>query len=1093
MGFRQKVYAATAHLANEPAELFFSGPAGPYTNHIIEAQYCYPDIAQTPLTNIPYCLTHCDSLDTYAGVTDLQGRLSHQVKLPGNYKLAFIPTRDRLAERELDKLHQALSQALNDIILNEQQAVRNRSYKPEAGIEVCLQQNYLGTYLKHQQLVLQEHTGASCFQDYQQKIGDLFDHMDMGPGNIWPDFALETLDSLEEKLFNQQNAQRFFATNAQCLNRLNLMLRDDHLLTLLKRFPQRYWEIIETADPGYPFAPLGLDLILYIISRALDQHSDIQQPDIPVIAAQSRQLVRAAVDVTANAIDLLQRIKPRKAVTLVVNQRQQCFANPLTTPQLAINHCASSWDIGCLENGAAAPESYIPLDSQRSLHVVSGDLLLNKTDFEIQGFLPISWSRHYCSGNKTDNGLGIGWSFSFSEALWKEGEMFFYRNSQGRIISMPIPAMGEFTANQVEKIFLHHEDSQHYVIKQSGLADRVFIYHKGFKLCSIRDHYNNQWSCRYRQGKLTEVVSSWGTQLQFIRQQGRIIRVDLVNTDRVRINLVRYEYQNSFLGNVIPMNGCQENYGYQHGILISDTSTAAADYQYHWRRQRCIKVSSRHGDQYVELNWNTQHRETTVLGKEGSQQRFFYNPEGIVTKKRSANGNETRFSYDNARQLSRVTTHMGHQFHYYYDPWGNLTTYNDPMGGGFSVTYNDRQLVTAFCDAQGHCWEVDYNEQDLISAVKTPYGATLQYQYNKQGLPVCQTNDADQTVHFTWNHAGQLTSITTQHNDNKSTSSRYYERDSQQRITAIMEQDDWLKIIYHHHRIRELCGSEIRSLAVVRNQAGLPVRIQREDGHQFSFDYDDQNQIIAYYVDNRPLIWLGYKNESLVNCPEFIADCNGGQYWLNYNKQRQLTHIVEAGGDEYQLKYSEEGYLCQTDYHSKSQSGTKSLSSKFYHDPMGKLLQKTDTKGDVYNYLYNGNGQLLAIYSNICSVELNYNECGELLGNRQEIIKAIESYFFPIEMKEKSLLNDVILLWIFYNTQQSAAGNLIEYPYKKQLQNIIQPTLLGGSETTSAPSNRQLLCYLYYGEPKDNDCNESFQSKLFHALLKDQIKTAEAR
>ena len=119
----------------------------------------------------------------------------------------------------------------------------------------------------------------------------------------------------------------------------------------------------------------------------------------------------------------------------------------------------------------------------------------------------------------------------------------------------------------------------------------------------------------------------------------------------------------------------------------------------------------------------------------------------------------TTFGYDAAGNLTSYTDALGHGQTYTYDSSGRLATATDGLGHTTSYSYDDAGRLSSTLDRNGQTTGFSYNQSGQVTTITLPGGNSLTYTYDPLGR-LTDANDADATLHFVYDDAGNLLSQT---------------------------------------------------------------------------------------------------------------------------------------------------------------------------------------------------------------------------------------------------------------------------------------------------------------------------------------------
>ncbi|MDG9672200.1 DUF6531 domain-containing protein, partial [Hahella sp. CR1] len=175
---------------------------------------------------------------------------------------------------------------------------------------------------------------------------------------------------------------------------------------------------------------------------------------------------------------------------------------------------------GSNDNGATTPDNKKVCTSGEPISMVTGEELLDLTDFTVAGPLPIIWKRTYKSSNPHQRGLGVGWTHMLCQQLEEQEGRLVFTTDEGRYIDFPLADPGQTVLNSAEHLELRRIDDTHYVLKQRGEPTRLFVGTGGvYRLEGLLDGVGNGVRIQYWRNldgyerPVTLIQTSWGKRL----------------------------------------------------------------------------------------------------------------------------------------------------------------------------------------------------------------------------------------------------------------------------------------------------------------------------------------------------------------------------------------------------------------------------------------------------------------------------------------------------------------------------------------------------------------------------------------------------
>ncbi|ABC28802.1 Rhs family protein [Hahella chejuensis KCTC 2396] len=696
----------------------------------------------------------------------------------------------------------------------------------------------------------------------------------------------------------------------------------------------------------------------------------------------------------------------------------------------------SSKKSGFNDNSICSPGIRNVCKRGEPISMVTGEELLDLTDFTVAGPLPIIWKRTYKSSNPHQRGLGVGWTHMLCQQLEEQEGRLVFTTDEGRYIDFPLAEPGQTVRNAAEHLELRRIDDTHYVLKQRGEPIRLFVGAGGvYRLEGLLDGVGNGVRIQYWQDldgyerPVTLIQTSWGKRLYVLHNaQGLICEIQSLRADGDVDTLVRYEYDDAQdLAQVRDPAGAGESYAYRNHVITRRTLKTGFSFYFEWSRYdkaaRCVRQWGDQGVYDYRFEWDPANKTSHAIDSNGGRTTFHYDDRGQIVKEIDPEGGITRRAYDNAGNLVEQTDPNGHSTHYAYNDNGQLTALIDANGGHYKIDYNDDGMPVAITNALGHVWRREYNEQGLLARITDPEGAQTQYEYNEQGLPQKIIDALGQARELQWNREGQLVSET----DNQHTTRYAYNAQGQ---------------------VRAATDHQGQTTAYQYDRNGNVTEVKRPDGSVLKMRYNANDQL-THFIDAAGRC-TEYVYDGLAQVRKRI-DPAGQTFEYLYDKERNLIGLINEKGERYELAYDRnerliqeigfDGRVQQYQYdpaghlkaHIEGVHDDERIRAQhttlFKRDPLGRLREKHSPDGDISRFAYNANGQLTQASNPYRTLEFAYTPTGRLAEEIQDGQRLRHEYN-PLGARIQSLLPNGGVLGFGYDrhglfTQASFNGDVL--------------------------------------------------------------------
>ena len=398
---------------------------------------------------------------------------------------------------------------------------------------------------------------------------------------------------------------------------------------------------------------------------------------------------------------------PTQGGTSETAQARAELPNKPSTPETAVNETIDN-SSGITAAGKNSPATANTHCEGEPISMVTGEELLELTDFSLPGPIDFNWTRTYRSANPNDHALGHGWTHPLSERLHIDDEYIFFYNREGRQIRFHKPTAEKPCRNKSEQLVLHYRSDYSYLLKPDHGPSKLFRADGAndyFPLVEIRDAFDNSITIDYASGVPTGLYTSWQRKLRFICDDGKhittiIAELDQGNTEDAPQDepLILASYQ--FDGNndlvcavecadIHEQDAPREYYRYENHIIIQRTNKNGMHVVFEWDNctpeAHCLRQYAADAEGQAlgiydyRFKWEAKRKLSKVTDNEGHTRTFVCNDKGQIIKETDAEGGITKRVYDNYGALCSETDPNGatHLLPPQY-PRSNRTYYRRP-------------------------------------------------------------------------------------------------------------------------------------------------------------------------------------------------------------------------------------------------------------------------------------------------------------------------------------------------------------------------------------------------------------------------------
>jgi YD repeat-containing protein len=301
-----------------------------------------------------------------------------------------------------------------------------------------------------------------------------------------------------------------------------------------------------------------------------------------------------------------------------------------------------------------------------------------------------------------------------------------------------------------------------------------------------------------------------------------------------------------------------------------------------------------------------------------------------------------------------------------------LTEIQNNKGFSTKLAYDERDYLTSITDSSQNMFEVTYNDLGLISEVRNKNKILVQYAYTADGNLASVTDELGEKIDFTYDDKHLMIK-----RHDKNGISFHWQYDEYGRVTHTWGDghlsEGWLKyspdegynIIQKANQM--ITDSDHHETIYYYSPEGLVNQISYEEGREKMFIYDNNyrireqedtaNQRITYDYDDFGLLTkLAFSDgtSELFEYGDFgvitqFVDRLEKATCYHYNELGRLSHITYDGKMMFKATYDERKWLASL--------SSDELTCDFSYNDFGKVIRKTTSLGDSYDWTYNAFGK----------------------------------------------------------------------------------------------------------------------------------------
>ncbi|MEU6079273.1 RHS repeat-associated core domain-containing protein [Streptomyces sp. NPDC047108] len=413
------------------------------------------------------------------------------------------------------------------------------------------------------------------------------------------------------------------------------------------------------------------------------------------------------------------------------------------------------------------------------IDMVSGEMLMEETDVELPGLLPLVLRRTHLSTYRWGRWYGESWASTLDERLELDNEGALFATEDGMILAYPVPAPGtsvmplegpqwplDWDGEPGAPIRItnpHTGHTRHFApLAKTAPVDAAFT----MPLAAISDRNNHRITIdRDDTGTPTAVRHSGGYHIHIDTDDDRITSLRLANPEDGPdgTTLLRYGYdEDGHLTEIYNSSGLPFQLAYDERSRI----TQWTDRNNSWYRftyddhDRCIQGEGAGGFLNCTITYDTENRRTRYTNSLGHTTTHHYNELLQRTAVTDPLGNIEHSQWDTCNRLISRTDALGRITRFSYDTAGNAVSMELPNGNRTSATYDSRNMPVRVQYSDDSYWHQEFDDHGNLTSVVDPLGAVTRFGYNPLGHRESVTDPLGNTAQITTNPAGLIATVT---------------------------------------------------------------------------------------------------------------------------------------------------------------------------------------------------------------------------------------------------------------------------------------------------------------------------------------------
>jgi len=601
--------------------------------------------------------------------------------------------------------------------------------------------------------------------------------------------------------------------------------------------------------------------------------------------------------------------------------------------------------------------------------LVQGIVIYDGIDFELPGPIPLKWARSWNSDSNHHGLLGHGTHLGYDIRVleFTDEDTTGVLLGDGRSVMFELlPYSGNSDYNRSEKLTLSRTDLDEYQLfdhreRLYYQFRRIHPLDQQYRLYAIRNEAGFMISFHYNsKEQLVRVIDSAGRHLHIENDtEGRITRVSARHHEQEK-TLIRYEYNEAGdLAGITDALDQTTRIQYHQHLMVTKTDRNGQSFYWEYdSKGRCIHTW---GDGGILEGWIAYHPGegyNLVTNSLGQTTTYYYTPDHVVTQIKDPLGNSRFTEYTDDFEVYREIDEEANVTGYSYDERGNRTRIEQADGSTYTFSYNAEDRLILATDPQGgsrtYIYYKNGTHKGLLHTITEADGSISILRYNAQNLLSKVEDEREQSTLLEYDEDYNVAAMTLPNGGH-----------------AVWEYDPWGQCTQS--------GNPLKQEQHFRYDAlGRATEVFLPDGNHISLQYNAYKEVVQardkhrhVRFDYTPLGSLKMREE------------NGAKIHFLYNKEEQLTGLVNEHGDIYQLTRNGRGDIIR-------EKGFDGLTRHYQRDAAGKVIkvQRPGNRWTEYEYDYNGR-LTRAGYSDGSWETYSYNRNGQLIeaANEHSMLK----------------------------------------------------------------------------------------------------------
>ena len=574
------------------------------------------------------------------------------------------------------------------------------------------------------------------------------------------------------------------------------------------------------------------------------------------------------------------------------------------------------------------------------IDMATGDVVMDATDVDLPGVLPLVLRRHHRSSLRQGVWFGPSWTSFLDQRLVLDEAGTQFVTDDGMVLDYPRPA---------EDVPVLPVEGPRWPLEwdgRPGAPMRVRQPETGLTLhfapvagrpgaelplIGLTDRNGNEITVRHDEsGAPCELLHDGGYRLGLVVAEGRITRIRLLSAPDEPV-LVRYGYdERGDLTEVYNSSGKPLRLSYDERHRITGwVDRNGFSYSYRYDEQgRCVATTGTDGALAGRVAYDAEACRTVFTDSLGHSTVYEFDDCYRLRVETDPLGHHTRRDWDRYDRLLSLTDPLGRTTRYEYDERGNLTAVVAPDGARTEYRVGELGLVTGITDPDGATWTREYDERGNLLCRVDPAGAEERWEYDERGAVVRHVDAAGRSFTFENGIGGLHCRVL-----GPGGLDLRHHRDAFGRVVAVTTAGQ-------ERPVTEMSWS-VEGALLARTTA---------DGVTERWRYDAEGNQIEHVdaAGRRTRFTIGVFDRTVA-----METASGARWEHHYDSELRLTEVVNPLGRTWSYEYDAAGRLvAETDFSGRRVS--------YAYDAAGQRVAQTNGAGQTLRRTFDERGNLIA-------------------------------------------------------------------------------------------------------------------------------------